>query len=262
MNLVIPRFFCRVVCPLGALLGRAQQVLALADRARSPQVHRLRPVPAELRGGVRSAHPAAQERVLRLLQLHRGLPARRHLRFRSCRCPTHEIANPADPGAAGRLRRGGGRGLFCRHPRRPAHPTRTFSKTVIRPPGSVEEHEFLERCIKCDQCIRVCPTNVLQPALLEAGLEGLWTPVMNITHGLLPAELHRSAVRSARPGPSSGSPSPRRLGIGRLRRPGPGHASAPPSTTSAAACPGRRTSPAWSARRSARLPPRRSTRAK
>src|SRR5205085_12208488 len=43
---------------------------------------------------------------------------------------------------------------------------RGFSKQAIRPPGSVEESAFLERCIKCDQCIRVCPTNVLQPSTL------------------------------------------------------------------------------------------------
>ena len=49
---------------------------------------------------------------------------------------------------------------------------------MIRPPGSVAEDEFLRRCIKCDQCIRVCPTNVLQPSLFEAGVEGLWTPIM------------------------------------------------------------------------------------
>ncbi len=55
-----------------------------------------------------------------------------------------------------------------------------FSPEMIRPPGSVEESEFLERCIKCDQCINVCPTNVLQPAgLAEGGIEAVWTPVMN-----------------------------------------------------------------------------------
>ena len=56
---------------------------------------------------------------------------------------------------------------------------RDYNKKVIRPPGSVEEKDFLERCIKCDQCIRVCPTNVLQPAFLQAGLEGIWTPILN-----------------------------------------------------------------------------------
>jgi ferredoxin len=55
---------------------------------------------------------------------------------------------------------------------------KNFNKAVIRPPGSVAEDEFLRRCIKCDQCIRVCPTNVLQPSLFEAGVEGLWTPIM------------------------------------------------------------------------------------
>jgi ferredoxin len=61
--------------------------------------------------------------------------------------------------------------------------TKDFSTKVVRPPGSVEEREFLERCIKCDQCIRVCPTNVLQPAMFEAGAEGVWTPIMNFRMG-------------------------------------------------------------------------------
>jgi ferredoxin len=56
--------------------------------------------------------------------------------------------------------------------------TKNPQRGVIRPPGSVAEDEFLRRCIKCDQCIRVCPTNVLQPAMFEAGLEGMWTPIM------------------------------------------------------------------------------------
>ncbi len=50
-----------------------------------------------------------------------------------------------------------------------------FSPKLIRPPGSVEESEFLEKCIKCDQCINSCPTNVLQPATWsEGGFESLW----------------------------------------------------------------------------------------
>lgn len=49
---------------------------------------------------------------------------------------------------------------------------------VIRPPGSTSEGDFLRRCIKCGECMKVCPTNVIQPALLEAGFEGLWTPIL------------------------------------------------------------------------------------
>jgi NAD-dependent dihydropyrimidine dehydrogenase PreA subunit len=46
----------------------------------------------------------------------------------------------------------------------------------IRPPGSVPEEMFLPLCIRCGQCIKVCPNNVLQPAGLEHGFNGLWTP--------------------------------------------------------------------------------------
>lgn len=54
---------------------------------------------------------------------------------------------------------------------------------LVRPPGSVIEQEFLKRCIKCGQCMRICPTNVIHPAGLEAGFEALWTPSLNFRVG-------------------------------------------------------------------------------
>ncbi len=49
---------------------------------------------------------------------------------------------------------------------------------LIRPPGSVEESAFIDRCIRCGQCMRVCPNNALHPTFMESGLEGLWTPIL------------------------------------------------------------------------------------
>ena len=48
--------------------------------------------------------------------------------------------------------------------------------SIIRPPGAVDEEEFLALCIRCGECMKVCKTNGLHPTLLEAGIEGLWTP--------------------------------------------------------------------------------------
>lgn len=48
----------------------------------------------------------------------------------------------------------------------------------VRPPGSVPEVRFRRQCIRCGQCIRVCPGNVLQPAGFELGIDGLWTPIV------------------------------------------------------------------------------------
>jgi polyferredoxin len=47
---------------------------------------------------------------------------------------------------------------------------------LIRPPGALEEKKFLETCIRCGLCMKTCLTNAIQPTLLEARLEGLWTP--------------------------------------------------------------------------------------
>lgn len=52
----------------------------------------------------------------------------------------------------------------------------------VRPPGSVPEPEFLDLCIRCGECFKVCPGPVLHPAGLEYGLESLWTPVAHPEH--------------------------------------------------------------------------------
>ncbi|MBN1568914.1 MAG: 4Fe-4S dicluster domain-containing protein [Acidobacteria bacterium] len=54
---------------------------------------------------------------------------------------------------------------------------------LIRPPGSLEEEEFLARCIRCGQCMKVCPTNAIQPVLHESGIEGIWTPMLVMRAG-------------------------------------------------------------------------------
>ncbi|MDI6745064.1 MAG: 4Fe-4S binding protein [Thermodesulfovibrionales bacterium] len=52
------------------------------------------------------------------------------------------------------------------------------NQKLIRPPGALEEKEFLKRCVKCGECMKVCITNGLQPTFLEAGLEGIWSPLL------------------------------------------------------------------------------------
>lgn len=49
----------------------------------------------------------------------------------------------------------------------------------VRPPGSVPEREFLQMCIRCGECFKACPNNVLQVEGFQQGLTGLWTPLVN-----------------------------------------------------------------------------------
>lgn len=48
--------------------------------------------------------------------------------------------------------------------------------TLIRPAGVGDEKTFLNLCIRCGECMKVCPTNVLQPAIFDAGLQGVFSP--------------------------------------------------------------------------------------
>jgi len=53
---------------------------------------------------------------------------------------------------------------------------------LVRPPGGRVEDELLALCTRCGQCMKVCPTNVIQPAV-SAGLEGVFTPQMDYRVG-------------------------------------------------------------------------------
>ena len=62
---------------------------------------------------------------------------------------------------------------------------KTAQAKLIRPPGALPEPEFLDHCIRCLECVRICASNgrCLQPAGLDQKLVNLWTPVANMREG-------------------------------------------------------------------------------
>jgi polyferredoxin len=56
---------------------------------------------------------------------------------------------------------------------------------VVRPPGALTENAFLDRCVRCGECVRVCASSGqgLQHAGLEAGWTGIATPALCPPHG-------------------------------------------------------------------------------
>jgi len=48
----------------------------------------------------------------------------------------------------------------------------------VRPPGALQEQEFLASCIKCGQCVQVCPVKAISLAELDDGF-GVGTPYID-----------------------------------------------------------------------------------
>ena len=50
---------------------------------------------------------------------------------------------------------------------------------LIRPPGALPEPEFLQKCIRCMECVRICQSNggCLQPDQNISRLSSLWSPI-------------------------------------------------------------------------------------
>ncbi len=181
MNVIIPRFFCRVICPLGAFLGTLSSA-ALWRIDRNPT----KCVDCDLclKNCEGASDPHTQLRKSECFVCFNCIEdcPEDALSFKFMPPLQQEVTLPAVPARRAFLGVLLG-GAFFGFGRSSGDSDRNYSKKVIRPPGSVEEKEFLDRCIKCDQCIRACPTNVLQPAIFAAGIEGLWTPILNMKVG-------------------------------------------------------------------------------
>jgi len=185
LNLVRPRFWCRFLCPLGALLGVVARYGTLRLDGGACTGCNL----CTLRCPAGASPEQAAEGGWRPSECFVcgtcTATCEQGLAFRWGRPRFLPGAVPARGVDAGRrtVVVGAVAGVvaapLARLPGidRPAPPDR------IRPPGALPEPEFLSRCIRCGECMKVCLTNGLQPAGLEYGLEALWTPVLEPRRG-------------------------------------------------------------------------------
>jgi MauM/NapG family ferredoxin protein len=176
LNLLGDRFWCRNACPLGALLGYLSKIslfkLVIGDSckgcARCEHACRL---------GAIDANPQYEILVSECTLCLDCLVACRagDIHFSvSRRIDPLRSYDPARREAIAALVSGFTVAALLQVGawRRSIHPLH------LRPPGVPDEAAFLARCLRCGVCMRVCPTSGLQPVLVDAAVEGLWTPVL------------------------------------------------------------------------------------
>jgi polyferredoxin/Pyruvate/2-oxoacid:ferredoxin oxidoreductase delta subunit len=213
MNLVQPRFFCRVLCPLGALLGVISRFAWWRIERDPATCNDCNLCVLNCEGACDPHGDLRKSECLVCFNCIEDCPEGA-LSFKLFPPKEHEVTGADLPRRKVIFAALAGV-LFFPFVRASGRTTRNFSSKVIRPPGSVEELEFLQRCIKCDQCVRVCPTNVLQPAWFEAGLEGLWSPILDFRIGH--CQLHCTACGQVCPtGAIQRISVERKLGLGQF----------------------------------------------
>ncbi len=61
---------------------------------------------------------------------------------------------------------------------------------LVRPPGAIMETDFLARCVRCGECMVACPTNTLQPIWFSAGFPALFSPAVTPRRGFCEPQCH------------------------------------------------------------------------
>jgi polyferredoxin len=183
LNLVEKRFWCRYLCPLGALIGLGSKFSWIKHRvdqmscvqcgdcaiecpmgAISPDVD-FTSNPAECITCMDCAVPCPKAAITferhpwPKLMRHEFDPGRREVLATLGVGAVAVGLLTADVGSA-----------------------KAAKGKVLRPPGA-QHDDFLAKCIRCDQCIEVCPEKALLPAVFESGWDSLWTPIMDPFEG-------------------------------------------------------------------------------
>jgi len=179
LNLYRSRFWCRYVCPLGGLLGLCAQrpILRLKSHGNCTECG----LCAQQCPAAASPEKPGAWRAAECFGCWNCVAACNRGALGFTGSPPWPAPSKAklDLSRRALLSAGaGGVGGLVMFRLSPQAQGISYNPELIRPPGARNERAFLQRCLKCGLCMKACPTNGLHPTGLEAGLEGIWTPMM------------------------------------------------------------------------------------
>ena len=182
LNRIRPRFWCRYLCPLGALLGLFSRFTLLRLEKYQEKCTNCNACTNACQGAASPIPGKAWEssECLMCFNCFDSCPEDA-LSFRLRWYP--RLNKKTDMGRRAVLT-----GLLAGFSmpllgRLDAQAYKSPDSCLIRPPGAINEKDFLGLCQRCGLCMKVCPTNVINPTLAEAGVLGFWTPHLVMVNG-------------------------------------------------------------------------------
>ncbi|MBJ6725489.1 4Fe-4S binding protein [Geomesophilobacter sediminis] len=164
------RNWCRNLCPLGTLLGLLSRYTPFKR------------TPAALCSDCKACRALCptsfDEGVLKQEECILCMECQKGCRFDRVRFPLAGISRGPTPYLPERRVLLGGvvGGFFLAGSFRYRSPE--SQPRLLRPPGVLGEDDFLKKCVRCGECMKVCLKGALYPAVAQAGLEGIFTPVV------------------------------------------------------------------------------------
>ena len=174
LNVVRPRFWCRYLCPLGALLGLISRIAVFRMAAGGAECTSCGRCSRECPMGAvgPGQNPAVQTSECTLC-----LDCTVKCRAGAMGLVRHAPTAPAHDPSRRQFIAASGLALVAGGLLRLPSFLRGDRQLLIRPPGA-DEDSLRQLCIRCGQCVKVCPTGGLQPSILPEGLDQLWTPTL------------------------------------------------------------------------------------
>jgi polyferredoxin len=176
-SLFLPRLWCRAICPLGGLYSLAAKLACISRKTRGCSgcgacVRNCR------MGAIKNGTDHNKGECVLCMDCVYDCPGA-YVHFGAVqRAPKKR----KDPDVGGISRKNflflliSSAALAGGAFRREKRSGKSAGDGVIRPPAALAEEEFVDRCVRCGNCMKVCITNGLQPVFLESGAGGIWTP--------------------------------------------------------------------------------------
>ncbi len=176
LTLVSRRFWCRNICPLGAMLAMAAKLTSF-NRILTPTCTNCKKCVSDCRmHAIKKDNSYMKEECILCMDCIYDCPEN-SVSFRFAEKNKKEPDNSRRNFIkyAGLLSLSFLAGAKNKYGKQNSNDG-NIKDGIIRPPAALNEKNFKIRCIRCGNCMRVCVTNGLQPVIVESGIDGIWTP--------------------------------------------------------------------------------------